>query len=257
MMCVSSAISSGMDISEVAGCYDRCVLSEHHKNNFRIGVPWTQDLLLCFSPIFNSMNYGLIKKDVNQITLNCTILQNLVLQIFKAFSHSFCSFCWIWIFLWIKLWRYSCSMWDKLGWFSWFWQFLCEGLSSFKTKGFCYSYAWPCSFCEGRISFCIRHNPADFYLYFQLASLHSESYFFFLYQPPSSSCSFWCYFINEGYMNIDKVLSINPSVNVLSLETLTSIIRTGLSILVELIDMVNCYNFSISNDLTRVENFPT
>ena len=37
----------------------------------------------------------------------------------------------------------------------------------------------------------------------------------------------------------------------LSLETLTSIIRTGLPILVELIDLVN------SNDLTQVVNFPT
>ena len=43
----------------------------------------------------------------------------------------------------------------------------------------------------------------------------------------------------------------------LSLETLTSIIRTGLLILVELIDLVNCYNFSISNDLTQMVNFPT
>ena len=43
----------------------------------------------------------------------------------------------------------------------------------------------------------------------------------------------------------------------LSLETLTSIIRTGLLILVELIDLVNGYNFSISNDLTQMVNFPT
>ena len=43
----------------------------------------------------------------------------------------------------------------------------------------------------------------------------------------------------------------------LSLETLTSIIRTGLPILVELIDLVNCYNFSISNDLTQMIDFPT
>ena len=42
----------------------------------------------------------------------------------------------------------------------------------------------------------------------------------------------------------------------LSLETLTSIIRTGLTILVELINLVNCYNFSISNDLTQMVNFP-
>ena len=41
----------------------------------------------------------------------------------------------------------------------------------------------------------------------------------------------------------------------LSLETLTFIIRTGLPILVELIDLVNfCI---ISNDLTQMVNFPT
>ena len=44
----------------------------------------------------------------------------------------------------------------------------------------------------------------------------------------------------------------------LSLEALTSIIRTGLPILVDLIDLVNsCYNFSISNNLTQMVNFPT
>ena len=42
----------------------------------------------------------------------------------------------------------------------------------------------------------------------------------------------------------------------LSLETLTSI-RTGLPILVELIDLVSCYNFSISNDFTQIINFHT
>ena len=43
----------------------------------------------------------------------------------------------------------------------------------------------------------------------------------------------------------------------LSLETLSSIIRTGLPILVELIDLVNSVMFSISNDLTQMVNFPT
>ena len=36
-----------------------------------------------------------------------------------------------------------------------------------------------------------------------------------------------------------------------------SIIRTGLSILVELINLVNSYNFSIAIDLTQMVNFPT
>ena len=43
----------------------------------------------------------------------------------------------------------------------------------------------------------------------------------------------------------------------LPLETLTSIIRTCLPILVELIDLVNSYNFSISNDLTQMVNSST
>ena len=43
----------------------------------------------------------------------------------------------------------------------------------------------------------------------------------------------------------------------LYLATLTSIIRTSLPILVELMDLVNSYNFSISNDLTQMVNFPT
>ena len=41
----------------------------------------------------------------------------------------------------------------------------------------------------------------------------------------------------------------------LFLETLTSIITTGLPILVELIDL-NFYNLSISNNLTHMVNFP-
>ena len=43
----------------------------------------------------------------------------------------------------------------------------------------------------------------------------------------------------------------------LSFETLTSIITTDLPILGELIDLVNSYNFSVSNDLTQMVNFPT
>ena len=43
----------------------------------------------------------------------------------------------------------------------------------------------------------------------------------------------------------------------LSLETLMSMIRTSLPILVELINLVNSYNFSLSNDFTQMVNFPT
>ena len=46
---------------------------------------------------------------------------------------------------------------------------------------------------------------------------------------------------------VKGLLSINPSATIFSLETLMSIIRTGLPILVEL----------ISNDLSQMVNFPT
>ena len=53
-------------------------------------------------------------------------------------------------------------------------------------------------------------NSANFYLYFQLALLHSVSYFFFLYQSPPSSCT-----VSDSISSsIDEVLSINPSANV-------------------------------------------
>ena len=98
-------------------------------------------------------------------------------------------------------------------------------------------------------------NSADFYLCFRLALLHSLSYFFFLYRSPSSSL---CTVFDSISSNIDEVLSINPSANVFVFgdfnvhhkDWLTysgGTDRPG-----EL-----CYNFSISNDLTQIVNFPT
>ena len=55
-------------------------------------------------------------------------------------------------------------------------------------------------------------NSADSYLCFQLALLHSVSYFFLLYQSPSSSLCTVFYSISP---DINEVLSINPSANVL------------------------------------------
>ena len=54
-------------------------------------------------------------------------------------------------------------------------------------------------------------NSADSYLCFQLALLHSVSYFFFLYQSPSLSL---CTVFDSISSNVDEVLSINPSANV-------------------------------------------
>ena len=54
-------------------------------------------------------------------------------------------------------------------------------------------------------------NSADSYLCFQLALLHSVSYFFLLYRSPSSSL--WMVFDSIS-SNIDEALSINPFANV-------------------------------------------
>ena len=54
-------------------------------------------------------------------------------------------------------------------------------------------------------------NSADSSLCFRLALLHSLSYFFFLYQSPSSSL---CTAFDSISSNIDEVLSINPSADV-------------------------------------------
>ena len=97
-------------------------------------------------------------------------------------------------------------------------------------------------------------NSADFYLCFWLALLHSVSYFFFLYRSPSSAL---CTVFDSISSNIDEVLSINPSANVFVfgdfnvhhkdwLTYSSGTDRSG-----EL-----CYNFSISNDLTQMVNFP-
>ena len=75
-------------------------------------------------------------------------------------------------------------------------------------------------------------NPADF----RLNLLHSVSYFFFLYRSPSSALCTVFYSISS---NIDEVSRSTHLPMFLSLESLTSIIRTGLPILVELIDLVN------------------
>ena len=98
-------------------------------------------------------------------------------------------------------------------------------------------------------------NSADSYLCFRLALLHSVSYFFFLYWSPSSSL---CTIFDSISSNIDEVLSINPSANVFVFGDSTvhqkdwltysgGTDRSG-----EL-----CYNFSLSNDLTPMVNFPT
>ena len=98
-------------------------------------------------------------------------------------------------------------------------------------------------------------NCTYFYLCFGLALLHWVSYFFFLYRSPSLSL---CMVFDSISSKIDEFLPINPSAivfvfvgfNVHQKDWLTYSGGTDRS-------GEHCYNFSISDDLTQMINFPT
>ena len=98
-------------------------------------------------------------------------------------------------------------------------------------------------------------NSADSYLCFRLALLHSVSYFFFLYQSPSSAL---CTVFDSISSNIDKVLSINPSADVFVFRDFDVHHKDWLTYSGGT-DRPGgpCYDFAISNDLTQMVNFPT
>ena len=98
-------------------------------------------------------------------------------------------------------------------------------------------------------------NSADSYLCFRLALPHSVSYFFFLYRSPSAAL---CTVFNSVSSNIDEVLAINPPANVFVFGDF-SVYHKDWFTYSGGTDRPGklCYNFSISNDLTRMVNFPT
>ena len=79
-------------------------------------------------------------------------------------------------------------------------------------------------------------NSEDSYLCFRLDLLHPVSNFFPLCQSPYLSL---CMVFDSISSNKDQVLLINPSANVFVFGDFNVLIRTGLPILVELIDLVN------------------
>ena len=98
-------------------------------------------------------------------------------------------------------------------------------------------------------------NSADSYLCFRLALLHLVFYFFFLYRSPSSSL---CTVFDSISSNIDEVLSINLSANVFVFGDF-NVHHKGWLTFSRGTDRAGelYYNFFISNDLTRMVNFPT
>ena len=98
-------------------------------------------------------------------------------------------------------------------------------------------------------------NSAGSLLCFRLNSLHSVSCFFFLYRSPSLSL---CSVFDSISSNIDEVLLINPSANVFAFGDFNVHHKDWLTYSGGT-DRPGefCYNFSISNDLTQIINFPT
>ena len=130
-------------------------------------------------------------------------------------------------------------------------------LSCFNPKEFYYSYTWSRSLCEGKTSFARNlslENSGDSYLCFRLALLQSLSYFFFLHQSRS-----WLLFMvfDSVSSNIDEVITINSSANVFVFGDFNVHHKDWLNFLVEIIDLVNSYNFSVPSNLTQMVNFPT
>ena len=107
------------------------------------------------------------------------------------------------------------------------------------------SFAWDLSL----------ENSTDSYLCFRLALLHSMSYFFILSGSSSLSLCTVFYSISS---NIDEVFSINPSADVFAFRDFNIHYKDWLTYSggTERSGEL-CYNFSISNDLTHMVNFPT
>ena len=66
-----------------------------------------------------------------------------------------------------------------------------------------------------------------------------------------------CIVFYSSSSNIVDVLSINPSAIVFFFRDFNVCHKDWLTYLVELIGLVNFYNFFISNDLTQIVNFPS
>ena len=95
-------------------------------------------------------------------------------------------------------------------------------------------------------------NYTDSYLCFRLALLYSVSYFFFLYRSLSLLL---CTVFDSISSNMDEVLSINPSANVFVYGDFNIHHKDWLTYSGRASE--HYYNFSISNDLTQIVNFPT
>ena len=102
----------------------------------RIGVSWTHNLLFWFWPLFSDKfeSHNFLKLSFTNIwglcsnSVECESFLNQTLLTFLLYAR--------------QTWMTQLIL-----------AILCERLSSFNSKRFCYLYAWSCSLCETRTSF--------------------------------------------------------------------------------------------------------
>ena len=163
------------------------------KISSRIGVSWTHSLPSWFWPLYNSMKWPYYQKYINQTTLNQITLQKLSFtniwslhsnfvgceSFLQSNSADILALC-------------GTTLDDSIDSGNFF-----EVLPSFNPKGFCHSYAWSCSLCEGRTSFYTGHisgklwniqSPAILNFFFSDASICSTRPFSFVGKLWSYSC---------------------------------------------------------------------
>ena len=133
-----------------------------------------------------------------------------------------------------------------------------DSLSSVNPKGFYYSYAWCCSLGEGRTSFCTGLISRKFYGFLLKFSTSPNIFIVLLFFLQQSASSTSCKVFDSISSNIDQVFSINPSANAFFFGDFNvhhkdwRTYSGGTDRPGEV-----SYNFSISNDLTQIFNFPT
>ena len=134
--CVPTAISGGVDISEVSGCHLLWQMCSQWGSQKLLQGLMSHEITAYLS-VFNLFKINELWPYYSKACKpdNCESHNSLKLSFTNIWGLHM-NFCWMWIFPWIKLSRHSCFVWDKPGWFNWFCQCVCERLSSFNPKGF-------------------------------------------------------------------------------------------------------------------------
>ena len=177
-------------------CFYTWILSEGHKNYLKEWCLMNSQPAFVFLTYLNSMNEGHFIKSMQTRRFWDT-------RVCKAYLYEYSSplykFCWLWIFLWIKLTWHSCSMWDKPGCFNWFSQFfLLRGYSPLIQKGSSTNMHGLSVYGKERLPFAGNvslENSANSCLCFQLALLYSVSWLPSLsyWSPSLSLCTVFDY----------------------------------------------------------------